>query len=222
MSQYFITSSGTEIGKTFVTALLCYQARRHYKNIMAVKPVISGMEDGIEGSDTAIIAKALGRAPSLQTIETLSPFRYQAPLSPAMAAKLEGKELSYSALIESCKHTLAQFDTCLIEGVGGSFVPLTDKMLVADWIKDLGLSSLLVVGNYLGAQSHTLATVEAMQARNLPIKAIIVSESAGDNPDLQETVDTIKRFTQIDTYALPRLQSIDHWQQAPDLAPYFF
>lgn len=218
MSQFFITSSGTEIGKTFVTACLLYQCRVHHKNAMALKPIISGIEDGWDGSDTAILAQAMGRAPSKATLSTLSPFAFQAPLSPAMAAKLEGKVLDYDGVLAACRDALSSFDPCFIEGVGGSFVPMTDEKLVVDWIKDLGLESILVVGSYLGSQSHALATLEAMQARGLKVRAIVVSESAGEgHPDLAETARQLERHGQLPVRVIPRIEGSRPWERAPDL-----
>lgn len=218
MKGLFVTSSGTGIGKTLVTASLMYQMRVHYQQAMALKPVISGMEDGIEASDTAVLAAAMGRGLSPATIDTISPYRYQASLSPAMAAQLEGKTLDYAALIATCREALAAFPFTLIEGVGGSFVPLTDDKLVADWIADLGLASVLVVGSYLGAQSHALATFEAMQARGLTVSHIIVSTSddAGA-PSAEVTRETLERFTGMPTLLLPRLTGPKPWTTAPDL-----
>lgn len=218
MSGLFITSSGTGIGKTLVTATLLYQCRIHYRQAMALKPVISGIKDGWAGSDTDILIQAMGRGLSRGNIETISPFAFQESLSPAMAAKAEGKTLDYDALLKVCRDTLDAFPLSFIEGVGGSFVPLVGDKLVADWVKDLSLESVLVVGSYLGAQSHAIATLEAMQARNLPIRAIVVSESDGDdNPDFGATVETIKDISQLPTLALPRQTGPKPWTTAPDL-----
>lgn len=102
--------------------------------------------------------------------------------------------------------------------MGGSFVPLTGDRLVADWIKDLGLESLLVVGSYLGTISHTIATLEAMRARGLVIRAIVISESAGDNPDLIKTANEIRQLTGLEVSTIPRLPIIpEPWTVAPDL-----
>lgn len=218
MTGLFITSSGTEIGKTLVTASLVYQCRVRHRTAMALKPVISGIEDGWEGSDSAIIAQAMGRAPSKATLETLSPHAFLAPLSPAMAAKREGKELDIDAVLKTCRDALESFPLTLIEGVGGSFVPLRADYLVADWIKDLGLPSLLVVGSYLGAQSHALATFEAMRARGLAVTGLVVSETAGPgHPDFRETVETLRTLTGLPAVAVPRISGPRPWERAPDM-----
>ena len=63
MTAHFITSSGTGIGKTLVTAALAWQLRERGRAVRAIKPVISGFapETAAE-SDTGIVLAALGEA----------------------------------------------------------------------------------------------------------------------------------------------------------------
>lgn len=219
MTQYFITSTGTEIGKTFITAGLVHQARANGINLRAFKPIISGVTDTtMAGSDTEILAAAQDMPANITTWDSLSPLRFKAPLAPNMAAELEGRSLDYDQLISLCKGWLSDHDDCLIEGVGGSFVPLVDDYLVVDWIRDLGLPSILVAGSYLGTISHTLATVEAMTQRGLKIDRIIISQSEGaDHPDLERTRKEITRHTKLPTITVPRIHSIPPWKDLPPL-----
>jgi dethiobiotin synthetase len=222
--KFFITSTGTEIGKTMVTATLVYQLRQAGKPVTALKPLISGIPNSgdlvsdMHGTDTAAIMDALDQNITPEAIDNISPIRFKAPLAPSMAAKLEGRELDYDDLISTCKNALKTDGTTLIEGVGGSFVPLMDTRLVTDWIKDLNLSSILVAGSYLGTISHTIATIEAMHNRGLDITSIIISESAGkDHPDLGETALEIKRHTNLKVITLPRISGGTPWRNAPGI-----
>ncbi|MCK0069215.1 dethiobiotin synthase [Kordiimonas laminariae] len=218
MNGLFITSTGTEIGKTFVTACLCHQLKAAGKPVHAIKAIISGIEDDMTGTDTAVIAESLGLEPTVSTWNAISPFRYKAPLAPSMAAKLEGKTLDYDALIAFCRKQLNENPFTLVEGVGGSFVPLNDDKLVANWIADLKLDSILVAGSYLGTLSHITATLEAMQARKLPVRAVVISETAGDDhPDFIATIEQVKHWTDIPVIALPRIKTPDLWRVSPDM-----
>ncbi|WP_308911315.1 dethiobiotin synthase [Pseudokordiimonas caeni] len=219
MTAFFITSTGTEIGKTLVTAALCHQLRAAGEKVRALKPIISGItDDDWAASDSGIIADALGLPFHISTLDALSPFRYKAPLAPSMAAALEGRTLDYGDLLKVCRAFLALDGTRLIEGVGGAFVPLTGRTLVADWIADLQLPSLMVTGSYLGTLSHSIATLEAMATRGLPVKAIVMSESAGGgHPDLYESAEALSKLVRLPVMALPRLKGDKPWAQAPDL-----
>jgi dethiobiotin synthetase len=70
---------------------------------------------------------------------------------------------------------------------------------------ELGLPILLVTGSYLGTISHTLTALDVLTSRKVRIRAIVVSESAHDPVDLQETANDIARFAKrIEVVALPR------------------
>lgn len=219
MKGLFITSTGTEIGKTMVTATLCHQLKAAGKPVAALKPIISGIEnDNMTGTDTACIADGLDLPLDADTVEAISPFRYKAPLAPSMAAKLEGRTLNYDAMIAVCRKVLDENPFTLVEGVGGSFVPLTVDKQVAHWIADLGLPSIVVAGSYLGTLSHITATLEAMEARGLRTKAVVISESAGDDhPDFDETLNQARTWTDIPIIGLPRVVGDRPWRHAPDL-----
>ena len=221
MSGFFITSTGTEIGKTFITASLCYQLRKAGSSVHAIKPLISGIdEDDMQGTDTAIIADALGIELDSTTLDQISPFRYKAPLAPAMAAELEGKTLDYDEMLSFCRTTLENNPNCLVEGVGGSFVPLTKDKLVANWIADLRLPSIVVAGSYLGTLSHITATLEAMAARGLPVLALIVSESAGnDHPNFDATLEQARNWTNVPVFGVKRINGEKPWLNTLDLLP---
>ena len=188
MKRFFITSSGTGVGKTYVTALLAKQLRARGLNVAALKPVISGYDAADAGSDTALLMAASGE----QYIERVSPWRFAAPLSPDMAAKREGKEIPFDALVAFCKK--AEADIVLTEGVGGVMVPLNNTHTVRDWMETLAWPVILVGGTYLGAISHTLSAVEALRARGILLHALVLSES-DESPVLPtETAATLARF----------------------------
>jgi dethiobiotin synthetase len=193
---YFITSTGTGIGKTYVTAALTRELKAGGVAVRAIKPLISGYDEAsAPASDTALILQALGRPFDPAEIERVSPWRYEAALGPDMAARRAGTMVDYPALLQFCREgAQGGEDVLFVEGVGGAFVPLTEKYVVADWIAALGLPSLLVAGTYLGAISHTLATVKAMRRHGLDIAAVVVSQSEASPASLEETVASLHNF----------------------------
>jgi len=216
----FITSSGTGIGKTLVTAALAWQLRRAGRTVRALKPVISGCtEDTQAESDTAILLRSLDIPVSPETFAAVSPWRFAAPLSPDMAATREGRALDLDAIVGFCRDAAAgPEDALLVEGVGGVMVPLTPRETVLDWMVALGAPVLLVVGSYLGTISHTLTAVAALRARGIPLAGIVISESGESPVPVAETRETIQRFVgDIRIAEVPRLPGPDPWKNAPDL-----
>jgi len=218
MSSLFVTATGTEIGKTFVTCALVDQLRRSGQRVRAIKPVVSGFDsDNAHDSDCAHLLAAQQR-PLLDDLDKISPWRYRAPLSPDMAAAAENRHVPFDALVSFCRDADNPDTTLLIEGIGGAMVPLDESHTVLDWIAALNAPALVVTGSYLGALSHTLTTCMAIRARKVEIQAVLVSESVHDAVDLKATCDTLQRFLP-DTpiSAVARLPGNEAWRNAPDL-----
>ena len=224
MATYFITSSGTGIGKTLITAALACQLRQRGQDVRAIKPVISGYSpDTASESDTGIILTALGLNVTEEAIDRITPWRFAAPLAPDLAAARERKTLDLTDVIAfSLEQSVsAERDgaSLLIEGVGGLMAPMTQDQTVADWMAALAFPALLVVGSYLGTISHTLTAVEALANRAIPIAAVVVSESEASTVPLGDTMDSLDRFLPRERLiVLPRIsEATEPWRSAPDL-----
>ena len=210
MTAIFVTGTGTDIGKTFLSAALIRHWRAAGHTVAAFKPVASGFDPATAAtSDPGLLLAALGRPPT--EIEKISPWRFAAPLSPDMAAAREGRALDFEAIVKFSRQATASADRVLIEGVGGLMVPLDASHTVLDWISALRLPVLLVAGSYLGTISHTLTALRVLAQRNLTIAAIAVSESAIPGAPLDETVAVIARFADlIEVVGVPRLKVDAH------------
>jgi len=197
--RFFITSTGTGIGKSFITAGMVRQAKEMKQSVAAYKPVISGFDPAhVEDSDTGRILNSLEWPATPENIKRVSPWRYLAPLAPSMAARQEKMTLDFHALVAYCQSVLQRREEAvLIESVGGVMVPLNDRHCVLDWIEALHIPTLLVVGTYLGSISHTLTALTVLQMRHIPVHSVIVNESENSSVSLEKTVDELKRWTDL-------------------------
>lgn len=178
---YFITATGTDIGKTWLTAGLLAACRARGAPVRALKPVMSGY-DPARHEDSDIAKVGAGR----------TAWVYAAPLSPDLAAAKEGKAIDFDALLSWCRGEIDRNDgLLLIEGVGGAMVPLTVRHTVRDWIAALGVPTLLVCGSYLGALSHTLTALAALREAGVVPAIIVVNESAGSTVSLEDTLASL-------------------------------
>jgi dethiobiotin synthetase len=104
MSAFFVTATGTDIGKTFVTAGLIRHLRRLGHKVDAFKPVLSGFEmGGAAQSDAGQLLAALELDVTLETLDRMAPWRFTAPLSPDMAAAHENRSIDFQALVSACR-----------------------------------------------------------------------------------------------------------------------
>jgi dethiobiotin synthetase len=207
MSALFVTATGTDIGKTYVTRGLIAALRERGRSVAALKPVVTGFDPAeAHGSDSGLLLSALRRPVTPQAIADISPWRFAAPLAPDMAAAREGRALDLQAVIDFCRKAAgANPDALLIEGVGGVMSPMTAHEVVLDWMNALRLPLVLVAGSYLGTISHTLTAIDAIERRELSIVSLVVSETAASPVGLEETRDAIARFApRLDVVSLPR------------------
>ena len=207
MAGVFVTGTGTDVGKTFITAALLRHLRDAGKPVDAIKPVVSGFDPAnAEDSDPGMLLAALGRSTTSEEIDRISPWRFAAPLSPDLAARAEGRSLDFKALVDFSRHAADRRGMTFIEGVGGVMVPLDQTHTVFDWMLALRLPVLLVAGSYLGTISHTLTALHVLAQRNLDIAGVVVSESATPGASLDDTVAAIARFAApLDVIGVPRL-----------------
>jgi dethiobiotin synthetase len=219
MTTVFVTSSGTNIGKTFVMQRLIAELALAGRRVRALKPIASGFDTARpEGSDSALLLRAQGLDVTTTTLDAVSPWRFAAPLSPDMAAAREHRSIPFDSLLAACRTVSDGSDVTLIEGVGGVMVPLDSQRTVLDWIAALGAPTLLVVGSYLGTLSHSLTAVTALQQRGIAIAGIVVSESEEQPVPAAETAATLACFVgPIPLRVLPRAAPVP---LLPLLEPY--
>ena len=189
----FITSTGTNIGKTFLTKMLINRSIELNYKVSAIKPIISGFnKNNFEETDTGIIINALN-TPKID-IDKISPWRFKEPLSPDLAAKNEGKYINFEELIHFCEQSInsKNNDLVLVEGVGGTMVPINDKFTIMDLIIKLNIPVILTIGSYLGSISHTLNAYEILDKYNININSIVVMQSESQDVGVEYTINSIK------------------------------
>jgi dethiobiotin synthetase len=210
MTAVFVTSTGTDLGKTFVVRGMIQQLRGRGRSVEALKPVITGYDPRLaHASDTGRLLAALGRALTPDHIDAISPYRLREPVSPDLAARRENSSIDFAALIAFCRNAVGHHrDALIIEGIGGIMVPLDERHTVLDWMIEIDLPLILVVGSYVGTLSHALSALDVLDRHDLKVLAVVVSETAGSAASLDDTAATIRRFaTGIEVLPLPRLPS---------------
>lgn len=204
----FVTATGTDVGKTYVTCALVREARRVALAVSAYKPVISGFNDAYaRDSDTGRILDALGRSAYRASVDEISPWRFAAALSAEMAAEREGRVVPFDEVAAFCRERAAGAKgLCLIEGVGGLMSPIDARRTNLDLIAASGARPLLVAGSYLGTISHTLTALAALGVVSLEPIAVVISESEVSPVPLSELVERLGVFARVPLFAIGRGQ----------------
>ena len=194
---FFITGTDTGVGKTVVAAALAIVLRESGRDVGVMKPVASGCvrrREGLVSEDAEFLAKA---AEAPETLEEISPIRFEAPLAPTVAAARAGVETDLEPMWEAWRRLRDAHEILLVEGIGGILCPVTPAMSVADLAKEFRLPLLVVARSTRGTINHTALAIEAARARGLAVAGVIINRYNHESPDLAEMTspDEIWRVT---------------------------
>ena len=175
---YFVTATGTDVGKTFVTALLVKKWRDLGVDAGYYKAALSGAElrDGKWIAGDADYVKRIANLPDSQ--EQLVSYVYKEAVSPHLAARKEGNPVELSKVREDFEAACARHKFVFAEGSGGIICPIrydSEKIFLVDIIKTLNLPLLVVTTAALGSINACVLTVEYARSHGLEVRGIIVN-----------------------------------------------
>ena len=175
--KLFITGTGTDIGKTYVTGLIIKKLIEGGKNAAYYKAAMSGNDRRADGSliqgDAVWVQKVSGMT---QPLEEMCPYIYENAYSPHLASRIEGHPVQMQVVKEGFDTVCQKYDYVTMEGSGGILCPICfdeAKIQLEDVIKALELSCLIIADAGLGTINNVVLTVEYMRAKKIPIKGII-------------------------------------------------
>lgn len=177
-----VSGTGTEIGKTHVSAalLLAWRAARPSARILGLKPVESGVEPGEMGAD----GRTLEQASTFHVKRFPSPYLLTRAVSPHLAARAEGVTVELTPIVEQVQAARAEVDLLLVELAGGLFSPLSASLLNLDAAAALGpLHHVLVAPDRLGVLHDVAATLRAARAASptsIPTAIVLVTPAVPD------------------------------------------
>ena len=175
--KIFITGTGTDVGKTYVTGLIVKKLKESGMNAAYYKAAMSGNEWTEEGmllpGDAQYVKTVSGIE---QSLACMCPYVYEAAVSPHLASRIEGNPVMLQEVVKGFEEVCRQYDYVTMEGSGGILCPICfdeRELWLEDVIRELGLSSLIVADAGLGTINSVVLTVEYMRAKGLPVKGII-------------------------------------------------
>ncbi|MFT4027206.1 MAG: dethiobiotin synthase [Novosphingobium sp.] len=184
MKRFVVTGTDTGVGKTVFAAGLAGHLKVPYW-----KPVQAGLD---EGTDRATVAALSGQRVLPEA------YRLTTPCSPHQAAAIDGVTIDPARLVPPA-------GPLVIEGAGGALVPLGEDLLYADVFARWGIPVVLVARTALGTINHSLLSLEALRARQVPIAGIAF---VGDeNAETERVICAIGRVRRLGR--LPWLDPLD-------------
>lgn len=184
--KIFITGTGTDVGKTFVSGLILKKLNENGVKAGYFKAAMSGNLKRSDGSlipgDAVCVKNISGIA---QPVEEMCPYVYENAWSPHLAAMYEGNPVEWSVIKSGFKNVIEKYDFVTMEGSGGILCPIRfdDKEIIylPDILKELDLSCIIVADAGLGTINSVCLTVAFMEARNIKAKGLIFNHYHSDS-----------------------------------------
>lgn len=201
----FITATGTDVGKTYISALIVKKMREVGLNCGYFKPVLSGVieQNGkLVDSDCNYVVKT-AKIPT--DADDCVAYWWKEAVSPHLAAQRAGEEINIEKIKQLFDKKQKSYDYLLIEGAGGITCPLRlergEKYLLKDLIKELGANIIIVADGGLGTINSTLLTVEYAKLNNIKIEGIILNNFNPNSFMHQDNLKQVEYLTGIKVIA---------------------
>jgi dethiobiotin synthetase len=168
--KFFITGTDTDVGKTFCSCALTCAIRDKGFSVRPFKPIVSGLEDGINHD----LMMHLKYAQIKGNMYDISAYVFDEPIAPHIAALNNKIDIKFEKLNEQLDKSLGfKSDFLVVEGAGGWALPLDNQKLLSDWPRLAEMEIILVVGMKLGCLNHALLTVRDIKARGYNFKGFL-------------------------------------------------
>ena len=192
----YILGTGTDVGKTYITALWLKRLREAGHDVAYYKAAVSGAPS-ITESDAGYVKEVAGLS---QVDDTLLSYVFDEAVSPHLAARHEGKVIDRTVVNKNFCHVARAHAYTTVEGSGGIICPLhvtdTELYMLEDVVKDLNLPTIVVATAALGTINSTVLTIHYLQSKGIPVKGIIVNHYTGNTMEEDNCV-MIERLTGI-------------------------
>lgn len=183
--KVYVLGTSTDIGKTYVGTRLLDSLLGLNKSYRPLKPVETGLEGRLVGSDTAAYLDILERHGITASAAEVNPFHLDLPCSPHLSQELEEKQFTADAICEK----IDSVDFGLIEFAGGLLVPINERETQLDVLRKRPFPSILVADAGLGTINHSLLTIQVLKQWSLPLLAVVLNRYEKDNFIHQKNVE---------------------------------
>lgn len=192
----YILGTGTDVGKTYITALWLKRLHEVGYDVVYYKAAVSGAPS-ISESDAGYVKQVAGLS---QEDDTLLSYVFDEAVSPHLAARHEGKVIDRTVVNRNFCNVANTHAYTTVEGSGGIICPLhvtdTELYMLEDVVKDLQLPTIVVATAALGTINSTVLTIHYLQSKGITVKGIIVNQYTG-NPMEEDNCVMMERLTGI-------------------------
>lgn len=196
----FVTATGTDVGKTYITAYLIKKMKELGYNTGYYKAALSGIQD-LESCDACIVKNIANLD---DDITDMVSYRYIEAISPHLASKIENNPVEMYKIKDDFENISSKYDYVVVEGSGGIVCPIRydddEKIMLEDIVKTLNLDTIVIANANLGSINYTVLTISYLKNKNINVKGIIINNYVksimqDDNIYMIEQITGVKVLT---------------------------
>ncbi|MBN8046878.1 dethiobiotin synthase [Paraclostridium bifermentans] len=208
----FITGTDTDVGKTYISAMIMKSLVKSNINATYFKAALSGadeIDNKLIPGDAKYVCDISGIDPNYDEMVS---YTFKTAVSPHLASVIEDKEIKLEKIKYDFENLSNKYEFILAEGSGGIVCPIkiddNECILLEDIIKLLGFEVLVVARSSVGTINHTVLTVKYLEEKNIKIRGIILNEYDKNNIVHADNAKVIEKLTNINIVAfIPKYQN---------------
>ncbi len=204
--SFFITGTGTDIGKTIATGFLYFALNKLGIKTTVFKPFQTGLIEQTQ------IYPDLGWYESVLGLKNTGCFVFEPETSPHLAIKIQQSEVNIETALQRKEELEQTNDLVLIEGAGGLAVPLIEKQdsfyMTKDFIQAANIPAVLVSLSGLGSIHNVLTTNLYAKTYGIPVHSLIFNKFDEESIIHRDNFETIQKMIDLPAFTIPEMKNV--------------
>jgi dethiobiotin synthetase len=189
MKKFFITGTGTGVGKTYITSVILKNILSR-KKIIGIKPIAAGFNQDTINEDVQIL---LDCQDSINDHHKINFYSLKKAVSPHIGTEEEGIQVDFNLIKQKINDLENEYDHILIEGVGGLLSPVDQSRTNLDLIRHIDIPVIVIIGLKLGCINDALLTQHALQSNGIKTAGWIGNQIDPEMMEVEKNIEYLKQ-----------------------------
>ena len=189
MKKFFITGTGTGIGKTYITSSILKNILSR-KKIIGIKPIAAGFSHDSINEDVQTL---LDCQASINDHHKINFYSLKKAVSPHIGTEEEGVQIDFNLIKQKINDLENEYDRILIEGVGGLLSPVDQSRTNLDLIRHLDIPVIVIIGLKLGCINDALLTQHALKSNGIKTAGWVGNLIDPEMDDVDKNIEYLKQ-----------------------------